>query len=341
MSETLFLNSYYIADSFACILYGVELVLYAMTMQKLLLHRARRTGQDRFFIFFSTVNLLLVTISVATQVVFGEEMWIVNADYPGGASAYFQQYISVWYQTMGSVASVALGSFADGLLMYRCFVVWSNMWVLIVPGTLYVSSVALGIVVLWASGAPHSDFFVGVAVKIQLSYSGTGIAFTILATSIITGRILWFAHSTKKAFGSEISHTYYGVIAIVVESMLPYTLSSLATLITIGINSETSIIFLSISGLLACISPQMLVLRVAQDRALRRDHLTGEMTSIAFASHTPPSASQQVKSTGPRGATSEGGVIEVDLEMARQGDRSVDDVEKFANSSDRELSLDS
>jgi hypothetical protein len=44
-------------------------------------------------------------------------MWIFNAGYPGGAFAYFVTHVSVWYQTMGSVASLLLQLMTDGLLV--------------------------------------------------------------------------------------------------------------------------------------------------------------------------------------------------------------------------------
>lgn len=54
---------------------------------------------------------------MAVQAIFGEEMWIVHADYPGDAAAYLQEYASVWYQTMGTTASVALNLLADRLMV--------------------------------------------------------------------------------------------------------------------------------------------------------------------------------------------------------------------------------
>ena len=61
--------------------------------------------------------LILVTIFVVVQSVFGQEMWIVNADYPGGSAAYLATHAAVWYQTMGTTASVMLQLMSDGLLV--------------------------------------------------------------------------------------------------------------------------------------------------------------------------------------------------------------------------------
>ena len=59
----------------------------------------------------------MITIYVAVQAIFGEEMWILNVDYPGGSEAYFVDHVSVWYQTLGTTASVVLNFLSDGFLV--------------------------------------------------------------------------------------------------------------------------------------------------------------------------------------------------------------------------------
>ena len=84
---------------------------------------------------------------MAVQGVFGEEMWIVNADYPGGTAQYFADHSSVWYETLDTavvvvtnlgtdgyqvrlvsyrVASPALQSSPSFLQIYRLWVVWNR-----------------------------------------------------------------------------------------------------------------------------------------------------------------------------------------------------------------------
>ena len=96
---------------------GVELVLYFMTIRTMLSRKHKRVPSDKWFLLFSTVLLCLNTIFVATQAVFGEEMWIVNANYPGGMDAYFGDFVSMWYQTLGTAASIVLNLLADGLMV--------------------------------------------------------------------------------------------------------------------------------------------------------------------------------------------------------------------------------
>ena len=72
---------------------------------------------NNFFFIFSTVLLFLVTIAVAVDTVFGEMMWVTNNNYPGGDGAYLEAFVSVWYQTMGTGATVLLTVLSDALLV--------------------------------------------------------------------------------------------------------------------------------------------------------------------------------------------------------------------------------
>lgn len=75
------------------------------------------TRADKFLVVFSTVLLILNTIYWTTQTYFGEQMWIVHADYPGGMDAYLADNVAVWYQTWGSAAVMVSNLMADALMV--------------------------------------------------------------------------------------------------------------------------------------------------------------------------------------------------------------------------------
>ncbi|KAJ2968231.1 hypothetical protein NUW54_g13280 [Trametes sanguinea] len=116
-SMALFQNAYYIGNNFNAILYGIGLVLYYQIVRIMLNPKHKQARSDKFFLFFSTALLCLNTVFVATEAVFGEEMWIVNANYPGGQDAYLDDFASVWYQTLGTAdqhSSSSSGAEAEG-----------------------------------------------------------------------------------------------------------------------------------------------------------------------------------------------------------------------------------
>ncbi len=134
----LFQNAFYVGNNFNAIIYGesrsticsssgiltgrihlagMQLMVYFMTVRVMQSRKHKHAPSDKFFLLFTTVILLLNTVFVATEAVFGEEMWVVNADYEGGMDAYLFDFASVWYQTFGTAASIVLNLLSDGLLV--------------------------------------------------------------------------------------------------------------------------------------------------------------------------------------------------------------------------------
>ncbi|KAG2039349.1 hypothetical protein BDR03DRAFT_860001 [Suillus americanus] len=299
MSDALLQNSFYIGNVFNSILYGVELMLYFNTMQTYLEKQSEHRPSDKFYMIFSTIILFLITIFVATQLLLGQEMWIINVGYPGGALAYFLAHVSAWYQTMGSVASILLQLMADGLLIYRCFTVWRGSYcVLFVPCCLWLSSLVFGILDLITSGSPNGDFYEGLAARVGLVYFSLTIGLNVITTCLICGRIIFYARHMRNHLGLEVSKAYFTTVAIVVESALPYTLFGIAFLVSFGLDSDTSILFLSLYGMFTCISPQMLILRVARRRAWSAE--TAQPTTLIFAtsSAAAPSTTSETETGG-------------------------------------------
>ena len=135
MSTAVFEHAYYIGSYMSGILYGmlssptvrrmkmislvligVELVMYCSTLRKLL--RRAKNGQSwKFFFLYSTVLVLLLTIDISVNAVWGEEMWITHRDDEGGVPAFIVTQLSVWYQALGSSSAVALIFMSDAMLV--------------------------------------------------------------------------------------------------------------------------------------------------------------------------------------------------------------------------------
>ena len=61
--------------------------------------------------------LLLITILVSTTAVFGQEMWVIQAGYPGGPAAFWEAKQTLWYLYLQRVAIAILQLMTDALLV--------------------------------------------------------------------------------------------------------------------------------------------------------------------------------------------------------------------------------
>ncbi|KAJ2987416.1 hypothetical protein NUW54_g9431 [Trametes sanguinea] len=309
MSGSLFQNSFYVVNNINAILYGVELVLYFMTLRQIFRIR-NRTRMDKFLVVFSTVLLVLNTIYWTTQTYFGQQMWVVHADYPGGMDAFLSAYVAIWYQTWGSAAVMVSNLMADALMMYRLYVIWDNALIVVFPAMIWLGSfgeyqfhfaVAVSVVLLdvalidlcihaasclgllYESGRPDGNYFVGISTKFGTAWNSLTFSFNVIVTSLICGRIIYIGR--RLSFSDEGTRVYTGAVSIIIESALPFTIGSMAYVITYGIGSDVAVAF-SCYSMFTAISPQLIALRVLMRRAWRKEQTADYLTTINFSDRT-------------------------------------------------------
>ena len=153
-------------------------------------------------------------------------------------------------------------------------------------------SIGSGVLLLYASGNPKGNFFNGLAEKCGLAYYSTAITLNIATTALITVRLLWISDYMQKNLNRASSETYINAIAIIVESALPYTLCGIANLVTYAVQSDVNVLFVAVYGMMTVsiryvsafqwltsflrqgLSPQLIIMRVARDRAVTREQVT-------------------------------------------------------------------
>ncbi|KAI0746599.1 hypothetical protein C8Q80DRAFT_781618 [Daedaleopsis nitida] len=301
----LFQTSYYVVNNVNAILYGVELVLYFLTIQQWRHNRAH-TSWDTFLLGMSTVQLVLITIYWTTQVYFGQEMWIVHADYPGGMDAYLADNVAVWYQTWGSAAVQVCALMTDLLLINRLYIIWDSRAIIVVPLIMWVSQVGFALGLLYESGRPDGNYFTGIANIFGTCWNASTFATNVSVTGLICARIIMIGRRLKAIDQDATVHT--GAVALVIESALPFTVFNLVYIITFALKSDIAIAF-SFHSMFTCISPQMITLRVLRRRAWTREFRSRCLTSIHFDEPSNP--------TDESGTRINGGPDKLDVELGK------------------------
>jgi hypothetical protein len=228
-----------------------------------------------FYVGYSVVLMLLITIALACNQQYGLEMWINHRDVEGGPAAYFVENIAIWYNTLGTAADVTANVLGDGLMLYRCYVFWGHVPVAMAfPSLLYLGSVAMGITMTIQSGLPGGDIFHGTTVNFGIPWVVLTIVFNILVTAMIAVRLLSMHSKANKVLGREVTKRYTGLLAILVESALPFTLLGIGYLATYIKEVPESLAFAGIWGCFVTLSPQAIILRVAMDAAWTKETLS-------------------------------------------------------------------
>lgn len=61
--------------------------------------------------------VMLSTINIAANAVFGQEMWITHRNDPGGVANFLETEVNVWYETLASTSVICCIFMGDGLLV--------------------------------------------------------------------------------------------------------------------------------------------------------------------------------------------------------------------------------
>ena len=98
----------------------------------------------------------------------------------------------------------------------------------------------LGIIVCWITTTSGGGvYFQAVAARICLAFYCISVFLTTTLTLLICYRLVSHGRLIKEHLAYEYASTYYAIIALVVESVLPSTLASIAFVISLGLGSQT------------------------------------------------------------------------------------------------------
>ncbi|KAJ7454745.1 hypothetical protein FB451DRAFT_1373402 [Mycena latifolia] len=255
-------RSWYIGNAFFAILYGIQISMFFQSVYYLKIGPGS-SKTKMFYIGYSAALMVLITFALACNLYFGQQMWIDHRDVDGGPAAFFGENIAAWYNTFGTAADVTANVLGDGLMLYRCYMFWGhNRLAMGFPCLLYLSSVAMGITMTIQSGLPGGDIFHGTTVNFGIPWVVLTIVFNILVTAMISVRLLWMHSRANKVLGAATKR-YTGLLAILVESALPFTLLGIGYLATYTKEVPESLALAGIWGAFVTLSPQAIILRVA------------------------------------------------------------------------------
>ncbi|KAF8575672.1 hypothetical protein K439DRAFT_725252 [Ramaria rubella] len=241
----------------SAVAYGVHLAVFSITAYSL---TCRPANGRISWPFFSYIILLLAcgTINLGAGIKFAEMAWIDDRDFPGGPAAFNTLMYSNKIETLGNAAYITANFLADGLLIWRCFIVYDcNYWVILVPTMAFMASTGLSMLTVFQSAQPTASIWSKSAMVIAIPYWSLSIALNAVVSLLIVCRMLWHF------IGPQHSALYTSVAAMFVESAAKYAITGLVYIICFARNSNVQNLVLGILCQVECMAPELIILRVA------------------------------------------------------------------------------
>ncbi|KAK0226228.1 hypothetical protein IW262DRAFT_1360609 [Armillaria fumosa] len=296
-------RGFYVGVNLGGILYGVDIVIFFQSVYYLV-YSTTETKSKIMYTAYGTVLFILLTISVVANGYFGQLVWVEHGDFPGGSGAYYLANLTLWLNTFGTAADAVANILGDGLLLYRCYIICGARRSLIfVPLIIWIASTVMAIITNVISGLPDSSVFKGRAATCGVSWVVLTVSFNVVVTTMICGRIFLLQRSIRKWMDAETVKMYTGIIALMVESALPFTVLGVVFIATYVRASPAEWTMAPTWGSFVIISPQLIILRVAMDRAWSKTTVSNITRSLEFAQRTTTTTGLESTVVGVEGSS--------------------------------------
>lgn len=297
-------------DVVMAIFYGIVVILFFQCMDALFCPSNRVRVGVKWGLAVHTVTMFsFVTAFTVAFLHVEPTAYLDNREFPGidnvlppGPFGYLYSMRSITNR-IPAFMFVLNQWLADGLLLYRCSVIYSmNYWVMAFPCMIYLATFAMGVawiyVVFMMSDVLSWEIF---SQNINYSYFSISFALNIVLTLMIVTRLAWYSRNIQKAMGAPTTVTglYKRIITMLVESFSIYAINYLIFIALYGANHPVVNTFSPILAETQVIAPFLIILRVVNRRALTKEAIaTGSIGSICFK--------PQGESTGDNTTVAEG-----------------------------------
>ncbi|TDL20998.1 hypothetical protein BD410DRAFT_695577, partial [Rickenella mellea] len=251
--------------------YGIHVSIFATTAYFMTQNKSWRKA-PRVLFGVACILFILGTIIIATNTKLMEQAFIDDRNIPGGPLGWLEQYYGEPLVIFGNAAYITANFLADGLLIYRLLVLWDyNHYIMTIPVLSYLGSTALSILTLFQAARPGSTLATHNTVVFAVPYWSLSISLNLLVTLLIVLRLLMWRSKVIGVLGPQHSKTYTSIAAMMIESAALFSVAGLIFIICFARQSHVQNLILPVLGQIMCMSPELIIMRVALGRAWSRD----------------------------------------------------------------------
>ncbi|KAJ3542749.1 hypothetical protein NMY22_g3397 [Coprinellus aureogranulatus] len=263
--------------------------------------KSTKSPQDRGmrlpYLIFSFATLALYSYVAITDSVYVGSLAI------GDPSENVQKWVhdltveEPWWGIMNTISQCIINLLAEGLLVYRCYIIWndpwnSRRWPVIIPCLALVASIAMAIfyIVVFINSQKLQSR--AIYITITCVWMSVSVSVNVISTALIVGKLTYERWKLSKVLAKGHLVKYSTAATILIESATP--LAIIGIIATIALTRTSNQLFtqitMSLWGGLSVICPQLIIFRVAAGRA----YTTGDLGRASG----PELVSQPIHFTG-------------------------------------------
>lgn len=285
------------------IIYGLVVVQFFRCMDVFFGSAKKRSGSDWAILAYVGALFTFGTVYTATNLNLQSVSYVNNRNFPGnddfppGPLGYQWSIHASGLSIVPNLMFMLSSWLADGLLIYRCFFIYSmNYAIIVLPCLVLLGSFSAGLWFTFQTTLTNGawNFFSYPGTRIGLPYFTVSAGLNVILSVMILVRLVLYSKSDQNATTTpaRTRGLWSTLLATCIESGSLYAISSLLFIIPWGAKSYVANIFLPVLAQTQVIVPLLIVLQaIGKSSAAsdRKQTASGGSGSSGFASQRRPS----------------------------------------------------
>ncbi|KAG1746707.1 uncharacterized protein EDB91DRAFT_1267323 [Suillus paluster] len=244
------------------ILYGFSVLMFMGTIWASI-HKHGIRAVNRPITVVAILLLILSTAHMVVDIIRLEDGLVKYRDtFPGGSVAFFEDINQKTYviKYMIYALQTLLG---DGVVIYRCYVVWRSVWVIILPSMLWCGVAVTGLTAVSLSLRATGDgnIYTNQAGQWITPFFSLTISTNLIGSGLLAYRI-WTIERNVSAIRTT-KGTMMPIVRVLVDAALIYSATLISTLICFINSSNGQYILLDMIMPIISIAFYMVLIRLA------------------------------------------------------------------------------
>ncbi|KAG2747194.1 hypothetical protein P692DRAFT_201773328 [Suillus brevipes Sb2] len=248
------------------ILYGFSVLLFIGTLWSLT-YKRHMQDINRPILIVAILLFILSTAHMVVNIIRAEDGLVRDRDmYPAGPAAYFADVSQQTYVIKHSFY-VMQTLLADGVVIYRCYVVWQSVWIVVLPIMLWCSVATTGVIALYSvsQASTGSGIFVKALAQWVAAFFASTIATNLLSSGLLAYRI-WII---QRGVAAVRRGTVMPIVRVLIDAAILYSAALLTALILFvsGNNGQDAVVDMAMP--IMSIAFYMVLIRIALNKKNR------------------------------------------------------------------------
>ncbi|KAG1905143.1 uncharacterized protein F5891DRAFT_726143 [Suillus fuscotomentosus] len=246
------------------ILYGFSVLMFIGTIW--IFTYKRRMRDARPTIVVATLLFLLSTVHMVICIIYIENGLVKYSDtFPGGPVAYFADLLQPMFVVKNAIL-VLQTLLGDGVVIYRCYVVWQSARIIILPIIMWCGVAVFGVCMVYSMSQPadnSTNFFLNATPQWITAFISFTMATNLLSSGLLAYRV-WTIE--RKVSATRATKNNIPILRVFVDAAILYSAAVCSSLISFVCSSSGMYVMADLVIPIIPIAFYMVFIRIASSQ---------------------------------------------------------------------------